>query len=101
MCRPAQLPREAVTFVATKVTKKACQQTGFFSHMASALQIRPKPSRLLSGQNVAPLRSLLAPLQPRTFGAMPLPALKATIVLPDFARSFSADGGKIKQQNHS
>ena len=48
-----------VTFVATKVTKSACQQKGFFPHLAFALQI----SQNHGLQNVAPLRSLKAWLQ--------------------------------------
>jgi hypothetical protein len=59
--RAAQLPRGFVTFEASKVTKNACQQKGFF-----ALQIRQNHGLHLS----APLRSRNPMLQ-RKF-AMPL-----------------------------
>jgi hypothetical protein len=55
-------------------------------HLAFALQIRQNRGL----QNVAPLRSLQA-FASATI-AMPFPALIPTIVLPDFVRSFSADG---------
>jgi len=57
--RSAQLPLGFVTFEASKVTKNACQQKGFSSHWAFALQIRQNHGL----QNAALLRSLHPALQ--------------------------------------
>jgi hypothetical protein len=73
-------------FVATKVTKKAVSRKASLPHRAFALQI----SQNHGLQNVAPLRSRQADAS--TTIAMPFPAHKANIVLPDFTRSCSADG---------
>jgi hypothetical protein len=77
-----------VTFVATKVTKKAFSRNASLPHKAFAPQ---------SGQNqglqlFAQLRSLKPPTSAKL--AMPLQPHKAIIVLPPFTRSCSADGKK-------
>ena len=80
-------PRGARYFcLDTKVPKKSSQQIGFFARM-------PLPCK--SGRTTA---AIILPCCARTFPtllqklAMPLPALKASIVLPAFTRSLPADG---------
>jgi hypothetical protein len=74
-----------VTFVATKVTKKACQQKGFFAArgFCPANQAKPRAAKHLP-------YFVRAKLMLRKHCYAPPRALP-TIVLPDFARSCSAD----------
>ncbi|WP_426671291.1 hypothetical protein ACPPVU_08650 [Mucilaginibacter sp. McL0603] len=90
MLRPAHSRGGLVTFVATKVTKKAVSRNASLQHRAFALQI----SQNRGLQNIAPLRSHQADASATI--AMPFPTHKATIVLPDFVRSCSADGENFK-----
>jgi hypothetical protein len=59
MCSPLNCRGGFVTFVATKVTKKAFSRNASLPHLAFALQIRQNHGL----QNVAPLRSLYPTLQ--------------------------------------
>jgi hypothetical protein len=83
--RPAHSRGGLVTFVATKVTKKAVSRKASLPHMAFALQINQN----LGLQNVAPLRS--RPANASATIAMPFLTLRATIVLADFTRGCSTD----------
>jgi hypothetical protein len=86
---PLNCRGRAVTFVATKVTKKAFSKKASLPHMAFALQI----SQNHGLQNVAPSASQrIAQSYPSATIAMPFPPLMAGIVLADFTRSCSADG---------
>jgi hypothetical protein len=81
------LPREAVTFEAPKVTKSACQQRGFSvaPGLCAANHAKPQAAILLPC-----FAHAFPPLQQKFANA--LSSRMPTIVLPDFARSFSADG---------
>jgi hypothetical protein len=77
-----------VTFVATKVTKKAVTRNASLPHIAFALQTRQN-----QGCNYfAPLRSHIS--QRFSKNLLCPTTAQATIVLPAFARSCSADGKK-------
>jgi hypothetical protein len=79
------------TFVATKVTKKACQQKCFFSLLAFSLQNQPKPRAAI----LCPISFALANTSQSLL--MPFPALCAIIVLTDFNRSYSAGVKSLTQ----
>ncbi|HTD39413.1 MAG TPA: hypothetical protein VK671_02245 [Mucilaginibacter sp.] len=80
----------AVTFEAPKVTKSACQQTpASLPHRAFTLQIRQN----LGPDDFAPLSHPLPVLQQNPNAPA---SARPTIVLPDFGRSWSADGGNDK-----
>jgi hypothetical protein len=82
------LPRRLCHFfLDKKVTKKSSQQKGFFAAQAFALQIRQN-----RGCN---LFALASPAHARASSKIcyALQPHMATIVLPDFGRSCSADGG--------
>ena len=68
-----------------KVSKKSSQQIGSFAAQAFAPQIGQN-----HGCNYFALLRTRSPLLLQKL-AMPLPALKANIVLPAFARSLTAD----------
>jgi len=78
-----------VTFVATKVTKKAVSREASLPHMAFTPQIRQNHALQLF---CATSFTHFPPLQQKL--AMPPATAQATIVLPAFARSCSADGGE-------
>jgi hypothetical protein len=80
-------------FCRHKSNQKGFQQKGFFAARALTLQIRQNHGL----QNVALLSFALASASATI--AMPFPALAPTIVLPDFSRSCSADGGTQKTIN--
>ena len=84
--------QKQITQRINQVSRKASLPAGLRTtpHSAFALQTRQNHGLL----NFALLRSLVAPLLQKV--AIPLPALKATIVLPAFARSFPADGKKLR-----
>ncbi|WP_426670566.1 hypothetical protein ACPPVU_04815 [Mucilaginibacter sp. McL0603] len=96
MLRPAHGRGGLVTFVATKVTKKAVSRNASLPH-------RPFPckSAKTTGCKMLPHCACLpvgrfAPGQCFDNYCYALPALRATIVLPDFIRSCSADGENFK-----
>jgi hypothetical protein len=71
----------------TKGTKKSSQPTlASLPHRAFALQINQN-----HGCNTLPYYRSRCPLLLQSL-LMPFPALRASIVLPDFGRSWSADG---------
>jgi hypothetical protein len=79
----------------TKVSKKSSQQIGFFAAQAFALQRGQNHGlQLFCPAALALSPSLLQKL------AMPLPTLKATIVLPAFTRSLPADGNILYLSCH-
>ena len=90
---PLNCRGRAVTFVATKVTKKAFSRKASLPHEAFALQIRQN-----LGCKMLRHFSFAQPHASATI-AMPFPTLVAIIVLPDFARSCSADGKHKKTGN--
>ena len=75
-----------VTFCRHKSNQKGFQQKGFFAAQGLCPANQPKPR----AAKCCPTSFALAHASANI--AMPLPAHMATIVLPDFARSCSADG---------
>ncbi|MGZ3822298.1 MAG: hypothetical protein ACXVB6_17020, partial [Mucilaginibacter sp.] len=73
-------------FCRHKSNQKGCQPKCFFAPVAFTLQIRQNHGL----QNLAPLFVPACPCFSKYCYA--LPTLEPTIVLPDFARSCSADG---------
>ena len=96
-------PRGARYFcLDTKVPKKSSQQIGFFALTHSTA----RRAGLCPAKRSEPRAAIILPRYARAFPmllqklAMPLPALKATIVLPAFIRSLPADGSILNLFNY-